>query len=90
MDKQHLQDLLQSLHADLEHGEPVDAENRELLAKVLADIRHVLDQPPTGQTEEHHSLVDRLRDVTQHLEESHPRLTSTTEQLIEALSRIFQ
>jgi hypothetical protein len=74
----------------LERGEPVDGENRQLLLEVLADIRHIVEQPPAAASEEHHSMIDRLHDVTGRLEQSHPKLTSMAAQLVEALRGIFQ
>ena len=90
MEKQKLHRLLETLHTELECDQPIDRENRELLLDVLADIRHVLERHPEEPTQEHHGLIDRLRDATRHLEESHPHLTSAAQQLVEALGRVFQ
>ena len=81
-------------------ADPDDASTRELLANVLADIQHALERAPEGpdapgpgtppEPGEHHSLAGRLREATIHLEESHPRLTFTVEELANALTSIFR
>ena len=90
MEKQKLHDLLQKLHTELEEGQAVDDDNRELLAEVLADIRRTIDQSHEELAGEHHSLSQRLRDATWQLEESHPTLASTAREFITALGQIFQ
>jgi hypothetical protein len=91
MEEPSLADLLARVHAELEHGQPLDDETRRLLGTVLADIQGVLARPvPPPSSAEHAGLVQRLRASTGHLEDSHPRLTATVTQLIDALSAIFK
>jgi hypothetical protein len=94
METDDLKELLLRLHDELEGGPPVDASTRELLVSVLDDIRGVLE-PPAAAPEapppiEHHSLADRLKDATRHLEETHPRLASAVEEMANALAAIFR
>ena len=90
MEDQSLRDLLGRLHEELEHGPPIDDRTRSLLGTVLADINVALESTRTGEPREHHSLVERLREGSGHLEESHPRLTATIGQLVDALTSIFK
>lgn len=90
MDTESFHNLLHRLHAELEHGQPIDDADRALLVEVLADIRQAIEAPQSVAPEQHASLMDRLRDATHHLQDSHPTLTSTASNLVQALSRLFQ
>ncbi|MAE64532.1 MAG: hypothetical protein CMJ18_09710 [Phycisphaeraceae bacterium] len=90
MDPPHLQELLQELHKELEEGPAIDDRSRDLLLTVLSDIRSLVEKPPADAGPESHSIADRLREATVHLEQSHPRLMSAAEDLVEAISRIFR
>jgi hypothetical protein len=91
MEGESLRKLLAQVHAELEHGEPVDDETRDMLRTVMSDILTALEQPAAERAAEHHqSLGQRLKQATWKLESSHPRLTSIVSELVEDLGRIFQ
>ena len=90
MDTDALRGMLDQLHRELEHGQPLDDKTRQMLRTVLHDINEVLDEPPGEPTEEHQSLIDRLKEATWELEESHPKLTSRVGDLVEGLAAIFR
>jgi len=91
MDQDALRTLLARVHDELEQGEPVDGETRELLRTVLGDITSAIERPPeTPSAPEHQSLAGRLKDATWRVESSHPRLTSVVSELVDDLTRIFQ
>ena len=56
---QDLRKQLESLHAELNRAEPVDAESRELLVALLSDITRLLGQPARGASAEQ-GLTERL------------------------------
>jgi hypothetical protein len=87
MTKEHLHDLLQELHKELESTDAVDSENRALLAGLVADIRDVLDRSDTGELGTEESLSERLLESARHFEDSHPRLVSAIGRVADALSK---
>jgi hypothetical protein len=87
MTKQHLHDLLQELHKELESTDAVDSENRALLAGLVADIREVLGRSDTGEPGTEESLSERLLESARDFEDSHPRLVSAIGRVADALSK---
>ena len=87
MTKEHLHDLLQELHKELESTDAVDSENRALLAGLVADIRDVLDRSDTGESGTEESLSERLLESARDFEDSHPRLVSAIGRVADALSK---
>jgi hypothetical protein len=87
MTKEHLNDLLQELHKELESTDAVDSENRALLAGLVADIRDVLGRPDTGASGTEESLSERLLESARDFEDSHPRLVSAIGRVADALSK---
>jgi hypothetical protein len=88
MERNELRETLGRLHEELARGRPIDPEVRHLLVDVVRDIEATLE--PSEEESEHtlDSLVARLREATQHFEESHPSLTSAVGQVADALSRM--
>ena len=87
MTKQHLHELLQELHNELDGTDAVDSENRALLAGLVADIRDVLDRSDTGEPGTEESLSERLLESARDFEDSHPRLVSAIGRVADALSK---
>ena len=87
MTKEHLNDLLQELHKELESTDSVDSENRALLAGLVADIRDVLGRSDTGEPGTEESLSERLLESARDFEDSHPRLVSAIGRVADALSK---
>jgi hypothetical protein len=90
MSEQTLRDLLRQLHAELEEGPSVDEPTGRLLRDVAADIDSALQRAREETRAEHHGMVERLRDATWNLEESHPKLTTTVSQIVETLTTLFR
>ncbi len=87
MTKEHLHDLLQELHKELESTDAVDSENRALLDGLVADIRDVLSRSDTGESGTEESLSERLLESARDFEDSHPRLVSAIGRVADALSK---
>lgn len=78
----HLHELLQQLHAELEHTTAVDAESRTILEHLKRDIQTVLNGENTA------SLNQRVQIAVTHFEESHPQLTLVLKQLLDHLAAV--
>jgi hypothetical protein len=88
MDKQQLRDRLQQLHQELQQVETVDAQDREELQKLGADIRKLLDSQEDHQANPDEGFVERLREGIERFEAKHPDLTLMMGQLADMLARM--
>ncbi len=87
MEKQ-LREHLEHLHSELARTEAVDDRSRELLGEVLGDIQTLLDRPGPDPGQEPEGLVERLRDATRQVEETHPKLAAAVGRVMDALSNL--
>ncbi len=90
MEEAQLRERLEELHCELESGPELHEETRELLQTIVDDARRMLTRAERAEPAEHHSLAERLREVSWNAEQSHPRLTTAVSQLIDALTKPFQ
>lgn len=87
MDPEKLKSLLADLHRELGNAQDLDADTRELVEKVRADIGRVAgvearpDELAAG-------LKARLDEAMLTLETRHPRLAATLGDLADALGRM--
>ena len=88
MEKDQLHETLQQLHRELEHAEEVEDTTRELLQSLMGDIQKVLEGTSEQSLPQHRSLIERLKDATQHFEDEHPRLTTAVGRVIDTLSNM--
>ncbi len=86
MNEQGLRNLLEQLHAELEHTQSVDEKGRELLRDLGSDIRELLARSEEDPTRANQSLLGRLEESISYLEVTHPTLTNTLSKLLETLS----
>ena len=84
MPEQRLRELVEALRAELARTGSVDADARRLLEGVTDEIDELIERSD-GEAP---SLVERLREATEHFEESHPKLSATVAQMAEALERM--
>lgn len=87
MDKQQLHQTLEQLHADLQHAQSLDDNERELLQSLAKDIQELLDRSEAS-SQHYHSLGERLGAALLRFELSHPALTASIAEVVEALNRI--
>jgi len=87
MDQRRLHDHLSALHKELTASGPVDAQAREQLKSLAADIRTLLDAGP-GEPDraKYQGLRARLSDAAATFETSHPKLATTIEQVVDTLA----
>jgi len=87
-------DLLQMLHElrdSLAHGQTLDANSKEALKGLAAEIQQVLDSTSTEDadepaTDESESVTERIQAYVESLEAQHPALTRTLSMIAERLS----
>jgi aminoglycoside N3'-acetyltransferase len=89
MDKQHLQTMLQELHAELEQAQSVQGEERELLQDLMDEIKTVLARGDGAQAAHYASLFQRLAGTLQQFEFSHPTLTLTIGRVVDTLRSVM-
>jgi len=87
MGEQHLRQMLEQLHAELQRADTIDERSRELLRSVLADIEDLLErkQKPGTQPE---SIIEQLRGAVSAFEKTHPTLTHAIGGVVDALAGI--
>jgi hypothetical protein len=88
MDKRHLHNRLEQLHDELQQVESVDESERQILQKLMSDIKKLVEE---GETDQHHvydRLGEGLREGIERLEASHPRATMLMGQVVDALAKM--
>jgi hypothetical protein len=85
MDSQALRSALVKLHEELGRAPRVDAESRELLRQLSADIERLMDQPESQASMKAHR--PRLKELEVKFEVEHPALAETMREFIDALGK---
>jgi predicted component of type VI protein secretion system len=85
--EQHLREMLEDLHAELQRTDAIDNRSRELLRSVLGDIEDLLaqKQKPGARPE---SIIERLGQTVGVFETTHPTLTAAIGRVADALAGI--
>ena len=86
MDNPQLRELLEKLHAELEHTPSMDDESRERLRKLMAEVQAALARSGETPAHQYRSINDQLREAIQHFEVTHPVLTAAMAQVMDTLS----
>lgn len=88
MDKQQLHNRLEELHNELKQIESIDEAERQLLQKLMDDIRKLGETRETDQNSVYDPLGEGLREGIERLEASHPRATMLMGQIVDALAKL--
>ena len=92
MDKQQLNDTLARLHQELSARPELDADSRERLSQLLADIQSVLTEKPedsqTRTSQKHESLRERVHDAIVDFEAAHPQFSQLMGRIADGLSQL--
>ena len=88
MPETRLRNTLEELQDALEEPESVDEESRALLGELMRDIQALLERPPEEREQESPSLLERLAEVKEQFEDSHPSLTAAVNRVANALSNL--
>lgn len=87
MQDNELRDLLERLHDEIEETHSLDDRGRDLLQHLDMDIRDLLDRlDAEGAQASDPSLMDSLEETIDHLQVSHPTLTTLLSQVLTTLS----
>jgi uncharacterized protein YaaN involved in tellurite resistance len=87
MREQHLRQMLEQLHTELQRTDAIDDRSRELLRSVLDDIEDLLERKQKGGTQPE-SIIERLREAVRTFETTHPTLTDAIGGVADALARM--
>ena len=79
---------LKELHAELLRTGSLSEDDRKLVKQLQDDIQELLARSENVSGQGYHSLLERLRDVTQRFEVSHPELTAVIGRVAESLSNM--
>jgi len=78
--------ILQQLHDEINKIKSVDDQGAELLRDLDADIRALLERSGEESIEVHPAIFQRLGQVVDHFEATHPEFTTLISELLTALS----
>lgn len=84
MNENNVNKLLEELRDELARAEAKDEKGQELLQSLNTDIQNLLER--TDAMEADDSLIERLQDGIDHFEMTHPTLTVTLSQMLNALN----
>jgi hypothetical protein len=87
MPRQQLNDALRALHAELESGHEISADDREALLQAASEIQDALARDEVAAPAEE-TLSQRVSTLIEELETSHPRFAETLRNLSEALANL--
>ena len=87
MREQHLRQMLEQLHTELQRTDAIDDRSREMLRSVLGDIEDLLERKEKRGTPPE-SITDRLREAVRAFETTHPTLTDAIGRVADALAGI--
>jgi DNA repair exonuclease SbcCD ATPase subunit len=87
MRNQHLRQMLEQLHAELQRADTIDDRSRELLRGVLDDIEDLLERKQKRGTQPE-SIIERLREAVRTFETTHPTLTNAIGGVADALAKM--
>jgi hypothetical protein len=87
MPHERLRHTLAELHAELEDEDSLDAETRSLLRDAAREIEHALESGTAGE-EDHRGAAERMVDVRQHFEATHPRVAEAVQRVLDALAAL--
>jgi len=84
MNEQKLHDHLRELEEELARLDSVDDTSRELLERLMEDIRATLAQSEQPTPEHHTSLRERISGAVAEFEDAHPTLTANLGRVLDA------
>ena len=83
-----LRELLTKLRLELKNINTVDKSSEELLTDLKNQIDVLLERDDKKVTEKHSSLLEELKEATEHFEASHPELTAKMNNVINVLANL--
>ena len=83
-----LKQSLEKLHEELRNTSSIDADSRELLRKIIKDIKEALDKTESPSGKKHQSVIEDLKEVAEKFEVSHPELAGAINLVINGLQSL--
>ena len=83
-----LKHSLEKLHEELKNASSIDDESKEMLRKLIKEIRVVLDKTEAPSGKKHQSLIEGLKEEAQKFEVSHPDLAGAINIVINGLQSL--
>jgi hypothetical protein len=83
---EHLQELLDALHREIEERGPLSPELRDRLGEVLGELRAAVEREASEREEESSPIVARIEDMALEFEAEHPTIAGTLNRLTHLLS----
>jgi predicted component of type VI protein secretion system len=87
MREQHLRQMLEQLHTELQRTDTIDDRSRALLRSVLDDIEDLLERKRKRDMQPE-SIIERLREAVRAFETTHPTLTDAIGGVADALAKM--
>jgi hypothetical protein len=81
-----LRAVVDEIQAQLASAEGLPAAQRRSLEELVRDLEALADRPPGAPADETSPLRDRLTDAVRRLEASHPSLSTTLGNVVDALA----
>ncbi|HUR94093.1 MAG TPA: DUF4404 family protein [Gemmatimonadales bacterium] len=81
-----LRAVVNEIHAQLTSAEGLPPGQRRSLEELVGDLEALLDQPAAAGRQESSPLRDRVTDAVRRLEASHPVLSTTLGNVVDALA----
>ncbi len=88
MPKEKLRKLLGEIREELEDTDSVEAEDRDLLRGLTADIERALAADPAGPDTSEASLLDRMNESIERFEGSYPTLSAMLGRVLDQLAKL--
>ena len=85
MDDQELRKLLEQVHSEIERTPAIDEKGQALLSDLENDIRALLSRSKI-RSQAQPITIQRIEDTIDHLEVTHPTLTSLLSELLATLT----
>lgn len=76
---------IERLHNELKQTNVVDVKSREFLTELKADIERLLNQDNDATSKQNEDLIEKLKNLAEHFEGSHPELTSMINNVVTVL-----
>ena len=83
-----IKDSLSQLRNELKNAKEIDQESVDLLQSLMNDIKDILDRSGELTQEEHHNILEGLRDSAQKFDVTHPELAGAIKIVINSFSNI--
>ena len=87
MSEQHLRQMLEQLHTELQRANTIDDRSRDLLRSVLSDIEDLLERNQKRGTQPE-SIIEQLREAVRTFETTHPTLTNAINGVADTLAKM--